>query len=462
MKPLSIVVTAVLVAAISLMLGPGAPWWLEHIDGVTGLHGKDLAAAVDAVRGRALAVATGLAALGALFYTARNAETARRTFQLGERGHDTDRYSKAAEQLGHAEAPVRLAGLYALEELAQNNFTLRQTIVNVISAYLRMPYTPPENDQNSSSPADTDTAAPSDGQEHHPREELQVRLTAQRILAAHLRYPPATRGRWWQHAASPPCEFWPGIRLDLTGAALHELDFQQCQVHHASFVRATFSGLTQFNGATFVDLADFSWATAKDEVSFKGAAFDGYAAFGAATFEDLTDFSQVTFNKDTMFGATTLGIASFNNATFTGEGWFHETTFTFSPSFRGAEFVGEANFAGATLGTKPEPKFPSAKFAGSVFPRGANFGFATFAGPADFSHATFASRSSFDHATFRAEARFPQDHRARHLDFNEAQVAPAAMTAVHEWPPGWRVEPNGTGGGVLHHEGSHDPQSPVE
>ncbi|MDP9866447.1 hypothetical protein J2S55_005713 [Streptosporangium brasiliense] len=39
---------------------------------------------------------------------------------------------------------MRLAGLYALERLAQDNPGHRQTIVNVICAYLRMPYTPPE------------------------------------------------------------------------------------------------------------------------------------------------------------------------------------------------------------------------------------------------------------------------------------------------------------------------------
>ncbi|MER5621232.1 hypothetical protein ABT061_09335 [Streptosporangium sp. NPDC002544] len=63
-------------------------------------------------------MATGPAALLAVFSTARNADTARRTFQLGERGHDTDRFSKAVEQLGSDQAPVRLGGLYALEQLA--------------------------------------------------------------------------------------------------------------------------------------------------------------------------------------------------------------------------------------------------------------------------------------------------------------------------------------------------------
>src|SRR5258708_5923019 len=58
--------------------------------------------------------------------------------------------------------PCASAGLYSLERVAQNNVELRQTIVNVVCAYLRM-------------------AQPEDA------EEREVRLTAQRILAAHLR-----------------------------------------------------------------------------------------------------------------------------------------------------------------------------------------------------------------------------------------------------------------------------------
>ncbi|MFF0869994.1 hypothetical protein ACFYUV_50150 [Nonomuraea sp. NPDC003560] len=59
----------------------------------------------------------------------------------------TELYTKAAEQLGNAQAPVRLAGLYALERLAQDTPALRQTIVDVICSYLRMSYTPPREDR---------------------------------------------------------------------------------------------------------------------------------------------------------------------------------------------------------------------------------------------------------------------------------------------------------------------------
>lgn len=55
----------------------------------------------------------------------------------------TELYTKAADQLGSDKAPVRMAGLYALERLAQDNPDQRQTIVNVICAYLRIPFEPP-------------------------------------------------------------------------------------------------------------------------------------------------------------------------------------------------------------------------------------------------------------------------------------------------------------------------------
>ena len=61
----------------------------------------------------------------------------------------TELYTKAADQLGSDKAPVRLAGLYAMERLAQDNPSERQTIVNVICAYLQMPS--PHQDRRQSS-----------------------------------------------------------------------------------------------------------------------------------------------------------------------------------------------------------------------------------------------------------------------------------------------------------------------
>jgi hypothetical protein len=86
----------------------------------------------------------------------------------------TELYTKAADQLGSEKAPVRLAGLHALERLAQNTPEQRQTIVDVICAYLRMPYTPPDEQL----PAE-DAPAEAHTRYENRRQEQQVRLTAQ-------------------------------------------------------------------------------------------------------------------------------------------------------------------------------------------------------------------------------------------------------------------------------------------
>ncbi|WP_405476451.1 hypothetical protein [Streptomyces sp. NBC_00009] len=52
----------------------------------------------------------------------------------------SERYSTAAEQLGHEQAAVRLAGAYAMARLADDWPEQRQVCVDVLCAYLRMPY----------------------------------------------------------------------------------------------------------------------------------------------------------------------------------------------------------------------------------------------------------------------------------------------------------------------------------
>lgn len=119
------------------VLGPGAGWVLRHVDGVHGLKGKELADALDAVRGRALAMGTGLAALVAVYYTARNADTSRRAFQLGQEGQVTERYTKAIEQLGSEKLDIRLGGIYALERIAADSTRDHPTVIEVLTAFIR-------------------------------------------------------------------------------------------------------------------------------------------------------------------------------------------------------------------------------------------------------------------------------------------------------------------------------------
>ncbi len=90
----------------------------------------------------ALTVGAGVAGAAAIVLGLRRqwlSEHAQRhlVFDATER-RVTDLYTKAADQLGHESAAVRLAGLYALERVAQSHSEHRQTILDVLCAYLRM------------------------------------------------------------------------------------------------------------------------------------------------------------------------------------------------------------------------------------------------------------------------------------------------------------------------------------
>lgn len=194
-------------------------------------------ARLDALR-TAASIVVGTGGAAALLLAARRQRWAE--LDLEQKEHDaterraTEMYSRAADQLGSDKAPVRLAGLYALERLAQNHLQQRQTIVNVVCAYLRMPF----------KPGARGTA-----------EELQVRKAAQRILMLHLR--PGSEG-----------SFWPDTDLDLSEAKLVDFTLTHCRIRSAVFDRAVFSGVTDFSGAVFVSKASFDNATFSGDVDF--------------------------------------------------------------------------------------------------------------------------------------------------------------------------------------------------
>ena len=189
----------------------------------------------------------------------------------------TELYTKAVEQLGSDKAPVRFGGLYALERLAQDNPAHRQTIVNVICAYLRMPFSPtapaskpePEAAEGQKEPG-TESETRTDGIGGTWQQERQVRLTAQRILAEHLR---DDRAKDQQSTDPPSSRFWNNIRLDLTGATLIDFNLVNGVMADANFHGAAFSGDASFGGATFTGDARFGGATFTGDASFSGATF---------------------------------------------------------------------------------------------------------------------------------------------------------------------------------------------
>ncbi|MFF4044969.1 pentapeptide repeat-containing protein [Streptomyces sp. NPDC001816] len=249
------------------------------------------------------------------------------------------RYQAAAEQLGHERAAVRLAGIYALSRLADDDSAQRETICRLLCAYLRIPYDP---------------EAP------HPGER-EVRLTAIKVISEHLQ-DPAAAGTW--------C----GFDLDFSGAVFDGGSFAGAHfvAGVVNFSGCNFTrGTVSFDSAKFLG-ADVNFGSGEDlpavftgaQVLFTGAHFlGGVVSFIFARFEKgEIAFGAAFFGGSSVtFGSCVLGRAELS---FGGPIWlgakFAGGSVTFSGahlkdgilSFAGADFCGsEVRFDATLSGT---------------------------------------------------------------------------------------------------------------
>lgn len=212
----------------------------------------------------------GVVALTIAYRKQRLAETA-------ERREDTkvyaERYGRCAEQLGSERPAVRMAGVHALADLADDWHAGRQTCIDVLCSYLRMPYASGQPDD----PAE--------------RAERQVRQTVVRVIADRLR-PGAAVG-------------WQGYDVDLSDVVLDGANL--------SGIRLA-GGSLRFDGATFATgTLDLSGATVSDcRVSFTGTEFTG-----GRVAAEWAEFTRATLDLDrarVTSGAVELTRCSFRDS----------------------------------------------------------------------------------------------------------------------------------------------------
>jgi uncharacterized protein YjbI with pentapeptide repeats len=458
--PLGVNIALLLVVAVVTVVGIGALlWWLlgrppiRQVSGWTTANSFEFAKIV-------LALIGGIGAVVALVIAYRKQHLGEAAEQREDIKLFAERFTKAADQLGSDKAPVRLAGMYALEDLAQGTSSQRQTIVNVLCAYLRMPYLPPVPRSSASmddQPAEPATpsrpsaevpvvaeSTPPVGQDENERrhQERQVRLTAQRILSAHL-----CRGNEPEHPADT---FWKDIDLDLTGATLIDLDFTLCHIRKAQFGGAEFGGEVRFVVATFGRHAEFGGATFGGDATFGGAEFGGGAGFGEAAFGGEVRFSRAKFGGDVTFVATEFGgEVRFSEAEFGGDAVFLGAKFGEEARFEGAEFGreamfvvaefgGDAVFLGAEFGRNA--RFGGARFVGAEFGGNARFGGARFGGEAMFLGAKFSRNATFGGAEFGGDTTFSEAAFGGEARFDGARVRyDTPLQGNHVWPGGLAV-----------------------
>jgi uncharacterized protein YjbI with pentapeptide repeats len=250
-----------------------------------------------------------------------------------------ERFATAATQLGDSQPAVRLAGAYAMAGLADDWVENRQTCVDVLCAYLRLPYDPDPGKH----------APPADRAAYLGNRE--VRHTIIRIICDHLR-PEAA-------------ESWQRYDLDFTGVVFDGGDFQGARFTNSkvSFRRARFSGgRVSFEDAVFGDRSQISFREAKFDIDGRVSFRDAQFIAGEVGFPDA-EFSggEIGF-PDVKFSG---GEVSFRRAKFVGGG----------VSFRRAQFSGSrVDFDSARFSGEAEVDFEDAAFSGGqVYFEGAAF-----------------------------------------------------------------------------------------
>ncbi|MGP3919247.1 pentapeptide repeat-containing protein [Nonomuraea sp. 10N515B] len=281
------------------------------------------------------AVVAGLGGLVALVVAYRRQKVAEAAQQVSERGEDRAHRAEQRE--------------------ATKLHNVRRTCIDVLCAYLRMPYTP-----------DPDKAAPETDRLAFAGLR-EVRHTIVRLITAHLR-------------ENAPVS-WQGYDFYFTGAVFDGGDF----------VSAMFSGgEVSFRNTTFCG----------PEVMFWGATFSG----GRVFFYDATFSAGEVYFADAKFSG---GYVSFSGAEFSGGAVFSDGEVRFSGvKFSGAGVGFEAaTFSGGIVSFAPDSQFSAgevifdhATFSGSSIPFiRANFS----GGRVSFRHAEFTgSRINFEGLTF--------------------------------------------------------------
>ncbi|MFE6308322.1 pentapeptide repeat-containing protein [Nocardiopsis sp. NPDC057823] len=351
---------------------------------------------IDAIR-TGLTVGAGTGGAMALLISARRQWLGEQTFLheievSKENANDalekriTELQANAANQISSESAPTRLSGLYTLERLAQDNPRHRQVIINIICAYLRMPFNPKREDLEEGDDPQKEIF-------NHHEQEREVRLAAQDILALHLRETP--------NGTSQEDQYWPGMRLNLSRATLIDIDFSGCTTFKSHFEKAEFHGRTNFSKAS-LGSASFEQARFTNQTDFSDCQFTGTATLRGVEFLERCVLNNATFLGDADFRECKIrGDLDFENTSFLGGVDFSQSEFENGGHFYRCKFDGNAAFARCEFKK-------SSIFIECDFKKKAEFVISNFADAGVFDRSRFHGTTSFKGSKFTGDAHFEE------------------------------------------------------
>ncbi|WP_433266395.1 pentapeptide repeat-containing protein [Actinosynnema sp. CS-041913] len=215
-------------------------------------------------------------ALYALWLNDRRRRTEEARHELESDRVADERFARAVELLGSEADQVRVGALHALAGLARTTPSrYKQTVLDVLCAYLRRPFTHDAYTERSDDPE----------QAYHneavkvPAEqdrERTVRLTAQRLITDLLP---------WGQDPDPTL-----YHLDLTGAHVEYLRLEGRRIGRLVARRTQFYGITAFHDLQCAKPALFSGARFWGRLDLRGGRLLGGMSLQATTFLKEVDF----------------------------------------------------------------------------------------------------------------------------------------------------------------------------
>ena len=356
-----------------------------------------------------------------------------------------ERYTKAVEQLGSKEAPVRIGGVYTLVGLVDEwlldenlDYTEKvregQVIINSLCAYIRSSFALAFHyDELTQESPTAEGLYKNREQEFYIdkaalESEADIRLSIIKEIHDRLQSPKInTPGAWsdFEYDFSGSTFFYP---IDFTrsyytkpvkfsgstyqdevrfGGSTYQggADFSGSIYRRgADFLSSTYQSQANFSGSTYQDKAAFSSSTYQDganfsgstyqgEVFFRGSVYRGWVVFNGSAYREEADFCGSTYQRGADFSDSTYwDKIVFGGSVYQGWAVFRDSAYRGEAAFNDSVYWGGADFSGSTYRGRTG-------FGNSIYQEGANLSRSTYRGEADFSGSIFCSEIYFGYST---------------------------------------------------------------
>ena len=356
-----------------------------------------------------------------------------------------ERYTKAVEQLGSKEAPVRIGSVYTLVGLVDEwlldenlDYTEKvregQVIINSLCAYIRSSFALAFHyDELTQESPTAEGLYKNREQEFYIdkaalESEADIRLSIIKEIHDRLQSPKInTPGAWsdFEYDFSGSTFFYP---IDFTrsyytkpvkfsgstyqdevrfGGSTYQggADFSGSIYRRgADFLSSTYQSQANFSGSTYQDKAAFSSSTYQDganfsgstyqgEVFFRGSVYRGWVVFNGSAYREEADFCGSTYQRGADFSDSTYwDKIVFGGSVYQGWAVFRDSAYRGEAAFNDSVYWGGADFSGSTYRGRTG-------FGNSIYQEGANLSRSTYRGEADFSGSIFCSEIYFGYST---------------------------------------------------------------